>query len=48
MFFLSFWTKQCVDIFGSNFNETNIDQSVEWTNDNYGGYGMNQPRVRHY
>ncbi|XP_066913299.1 putative serine protease K12H4.7 [Clytia hemisphaerica] len=42
---LSFWTKQCVDIFGANFNETSINRAVDWTNDNYGGYNMNQPRI---
>ena len=41
----SFWTKQCVDIFGPAFNETSINRAVDWTNANYGGYSMNQPRV---
>lgn len=42
---LSFWTKQCTDIFGAGFNETRIKRGIEWTNDNYGGYSMNQPRI---
>ena len=45
LFMVSFWTKQCVDIFGVDYNETSINRGIDWTNDNYGGYGMSEKRV---
>lgn len=45
LFPLSFSLKQCMDIFGEQFNATNINRGIDWTNANYGGYGMTATRI---
>ncbi|KAL5004772.1 hypothetical protein ScPMuIL_018228 [Solemya velum] len=42
---LSFSVQQCADIFGSKFTKSFIQDSVEKTNTNYGGYGLKVTNV---
>eukprot|EP00112_Aurelia_sp_Birch-Aquarium-sp1_P012459 Seg2620.1 transcript_id=Seg2620.1/GoldUCD/mRNA.D3Y31 product="putative serine protease K12H4.7" protein_id=Seg2620.1/GoldUCD/D3Y31 len=42
---LSFSVQQCIDIFGSKFNSTNINRGIDFTNTNYGGFGYNAEKV---
>ena len=37
--FSSFSVQQCMDIFGSKFNESYIISGIDSTNTNYGGFG---------
>lgn len=45
MFPLSFSIKQCMDIFGTQFNASSINKGIDWTNTNYGGYSMSAERI---
>lgn len=45
LFPLSFFVKQCTDIFGEHFNTTVANRGINWTNSNYGGYGMATTRI---
>ena len=40
-----FSIQQCMDIFGPQFNATNIQNGVDQTNTNYGGYGIASSKV---
>ncbi|KAK3095371.1 hypothetical protein FSP39_013868 [Pinctada imbricata] len=40
-----FFTLQCTDIFGENFNEKLIQRGINRTNTNYGGYGIKITKV---
>ena len=44
-FLLSFSVQQCMDIFGKQFNSTNINAAIDFTNTNYGGFGYIAERV---
>ena len=37
-----------MDIFGPQFNATNIQSGVDQTNTNYGGYGIASSKVSYY
>lgn len=43
--FYRYSIQQCMDIFGSQFNVTNIQRGVTQTNTNYGGYGIASSKV---
>ena len=45
MFNLKFSTDQCSDIFGPKFSQAFIQQGVNNTNTNYGGYGLKLTKV---
>lgn len=45
MLFFRYSIQQCMDIFGSTFNATNIQLGVTQTNTNYGGYGIASSKV---
>jgi len=45
LFPLSFSVQQCMDIFGSQFNSTNINAAIDFTNVNYGGFGYSTEKV---
>ena len=40
-----FFIQQCMDIFDPQFNATNIQNGIDETNTNYGGYGIASSKV---
>ena len=46
-FHYRFSIQQCIDIFGPQFSETNIQRGIDQTNTNYGGYGIASSKVIH-
>lgn len=42
---LEFFIKQCQDIFGPKFNADLIQQGINFTNTNYGGYNLKVTNV---
>ena len=40
-----FFIQQCMDIFDPQFNATNIQNGIDQTNTNYGGYGIASSKV---
>ncbi|XP_014672876.1 PREDICTED: putative serine protease K12H4.7 isoform X2 [Priapulus caudatus] len=42
---INFWTQQCVDVFGPNFNMELLQRAVSRTNDDYGGFGIKVTKV---
>ncbi|XP_078380206.1 putative serine protease K12H4.7 [Oculina patagonica] len=45
LFPLKYSIQQCMDIFGSTFNASNIQSGVTQTNTNYGGYGIASSKI---
>lgn len=45
VFFFRYSIQQCMDIYGAQFNEENIQSGVTQTNTNYGGYGIAASKV---
>ena len=45
LFFFRYSIQQCMDIYGAQFNEENIQSGVTQTNTNYGGYGIAASKV---
>ncbi|XP_068729188.1 putative serine protease K12H4.7 [Montipora capricornis] len=45
LFPLKFFIQQCMDIFGPQFNATNIQNGVDQTNTNYGGYEISSSKI---
>lgn len=45
VFFSRYSIQQCMDIYGAQFNEENIQSGVTQTNTNYGGYGIAASKV---
>ncbi|XP_022286435.2 putative serine protease K12H4.7 [Crassostrea virginica] len=44
-FNLNFAIQQCVDVFGTKFNQDLIQQGINRTNTNYGGFGMKATKI---
>lgn len=45
LFPLKFFIQQCMDIFDPQFNATNIQNGIDETNTNYGGYGIASSKI---
>lgn len=45
LFPLKFFIQQCMDIFDPQFNATNIQNGIDQTNTNYGGYGIASSKI---
>ena len=45
LFPLSFFIKQCIDVFGPEFDQAHIERGIAWTNENYGGKNISATRV---
>lgn len=45
LFPLKYSIQQCMDIYGAQFNEENIQSGVTQTNTNYGGYGIAASKI---
>ncbi|KAH9424548.1 serine-type peptidase [Dermatophagoides pteronyssinus] len=42
---LDFFIKQCIDIYGSEFNKNFLEKSIQFTNNFYGGYNLTVSNV---
>jgi hypothetical protein len=45
LFSLPFFVNQCIDVFGSQFDQTHIENSITSTNENYGGKNISISRI---